>query len=61
LNKVDRVIAQKIKKGVETDLVKNPYTKGKPLKGNRKGQWRYRFSEYRVIYKIRQNELLILV
>ncbi|MCE8164122.1 MAG: type II toxin-antitoxin system RelE/ParE family toxin [Candidatus Moeniiplasma glomeromycotorum] len=61
LTKIDRIIAQKIKIGVETDLAQNPYKKGKPLSGQRKGQWRYRFSKYRVIYEIKEKELIILV
>ena len=61
LDKINWKIAEKIRVGVETVLAKNPYGKGKPLKGKRKGQWRFRFSEYRVIYRIEQNKLLILV
>ena len=61
LAKIDQTVAKKIKIGVETDLSKNPYQKGKPLTGNRKGQWSYRFSKYRVIYEIKEQKLLILV
>ncbi|CAI2162907.1 17022_t:CDS:2 [Funneliformis geosporum] len=61
LVKIDRIIAQKIKIGVETDLARDPYHKGKPLTGQRKGQWRYRFSNYRVIYEIKEQKLLIVV
>lgn len=61
LDRINWKIAEKIRAGVETVLAKNPYGKGKPLKGERKGQWRFRFSEYRVIYKIEQDKLLILV
>ena len=59
LTKIDRIIAQKTKIGVETDLARDPYKKGKPLTGQRKGQWRYRFSKYRVIYEIKEKELII--
>ena len=61
LKKIDRLLAEKIAYEVENYLVKNPTELGKPLTGERKGQWRYRFSAYRVIYKIRHSELLILV
>jgi len=44
---------------VEVILAKNPYKEGKPLKGNLKGKWRYRFSEYRIIYRIFQDRLII--
>ncbi|WP_245939626.1 type II toxin-antitoxin system RelE family toxin [endosymbiont GvMRE of Glomus versiforme] len=61
LKKLDRSMAKKIVYEVETHLVKNPTELGKPLTGDRKGQWRYRFSSYRVIYKIKEKELIILV
>ena len=61
LVKIDQVKAKKIKREVETVLVKNPHKEGKPLKGNLKGLWRFRFSEYRVIYWIFQSELVIEV
>ena len=60
LTKIDRVVAKKIEVGVETKLAKNPY-KGKPLTGQYKGFHRYRFSKYRVIYKIKEKVLIILV
>ena len=61
LTKIDRTIAKKIEIKVETELVHNPYDQGKPLVGNLKGKWSFRFSDYRVIYEIFQEKLLILV
>ena len=61
LTKIDRTMAQKIFDKVENYLTKNPTEYGKPLVGNLKGLWRYRFSDYRVIYQVQQSELLILV
>ena len=54
LDKIDQVKAEKIRLGVETVLAKDPYKEGKPLKGDLKGLRRFRFSKYRVLYKIRQ-------
>ena len=34
---------------------------GKPLVANRIGQWRYRIGDYRVITKIEDDELIIIV
>ena len=34
---------------------------GKPLKGNRKGEWRYRIGNYRVLAEMRDEEVLIYV
>ena len=39
----------------------NPRLFGKPLSGDRKGQWRYRVGDYRVITLIQDNKLIILV
>jgi mRNA interferase RelE/StbE len=61
LAKLDRLTAKKIKDRVENFLVKNPTELGKPLTGNLKGLWSYRFSKYRVLYQVREAELLIIV
>ena len=39
----------------------NPRVFGKPLSANRIGQWRYRIGDYRVIAKIEDDKLIILV
>lgn len=39
----------------------NPRLFGKPLLGDRKGQWRYRVGDYRIITLIQDNKLIILV
>ena len=40
---------------------KDPRTHGKPLTANRTGQWRYRIGDYRLIAKIEDERLVILV
>lgn len=60
LRKLPRDIAARIKKATEA-LRENPRPPGiKPLSGER-GFWRIRIGDYRVIYEIRDNELLVLV
>jgi mRNA interferase RelE/StbE len=61
LKKLDRVIAKKILSRIETYLAADPKGLGKPLKGEFQGYWRYRWGNYRVIYKISEHEILILV
>ena len=39
----------------------NPRVLGKPLSANRAGQWRYRVGDYRIIAKIEDDRLIILV
>ena len=50
---------KKILNGIEERIVTNPYL-GKPLKGDFRGCYRYRFGDYRVIYSVINEEILIL-
>ncbi|MGA1847579.1 type II toxin-antitoxin system RelE family toxin [Deferribacter abyssi] len=43
------------------EIKENPRVKGKPLKGNLNEFWRYRVGNYRVIVKIEDNQLVVLV
>ena len=54
-------MAQKITIKVEKYLVKNPRQFGKPLTSQYKGCYRYRFGDFRVIYQVKEKELVILV
>lgn len=61
LKRVDKVTVKKILIRIETYLAQDPKGLGKPLKGEFQGYWRYRWGDYRVIYKIAEREILILV
>ena len=61
LKKLDRSAAGKILHRIESYLTVNPKNLGKPLKGEFQGYWRYRWGNYRVIYKISEREILILI
>ena len=39
----------------------DPRAHGKALKGNRRGEWRYRIGDYRVIAEIQDDKILIVV
>ena len=39
----------------------DPRSRGKALKGDRKDQWRYRVGDYRIIAKIDDGKLIILI
>ena len=49
----------RILNGIESKLLSNPFA-GKPLKGDFRGCYRYRFGDYRVIYSISNQEIVIL-
>lgn len=61
LKKLDKSTVKKILTRIETYLAQDPKELGKPLKGEFQGYWRYRWGDYRVIYKISEREILILV
>lgn len=63
LKKMDKRDSAMLLGWIEKNLVgiADPYSKGKALVGNKKGQWRYRIGDYRLLCKIENDELLILV
>lgn len=63
LEKQDGQTQDYIRSWIRRHLVGNesPRSQGKPLKGSKKGLWRYRAGDFRIIAKIYDSELLILV
>ena len=57
--KLDRPIQERLGKKIN-ELGSNPEL-GKPLSGNLSGLWRLRCDKYRIIYMIKNNELVVLV
>jgi mRNA interferase RelE/StbE len=52
-------IAQRVRHGLEK-LVENPRF-GKPLHGELAPFWSYRVGDYRIVYEVRHEELVVLV
>ena len=62
LSKLDKPIAKKLVFFLHTlSTCENPRVKGKQLKGKLKEFWRYRVGDYRIITKITDQEITILV
>ena len=61
LKKLDKPATRKILDRIENYLAKDPKGLGKLLKGGFAGYWRYRYGDYRVVYKISEKEILIIV
>ncbi|MDD4980027.1 MAG: type II toxin-antitoxin system RelE/ParE family toxin [Candidatus Omnitrophica bacterium] len=61
LKGLDRPTVKKILARIETYLAQDPKGLGKPLKGEFQGYWRYRWGDYRVIYRIAEREILIII
>lgn len=63
LKKMDRQIAALIISYIEKKLVgcTNPRQFGKSLQGNRNDKWRYRIGNYRILAKIEDDTMVIIV
>jgi mRNA interferase RelE/StbE len=61
LKKLDKPTVKKIITRIESYLAQDPQGLGKQLKGEFQGYWRYRWGDYRVMYKISEREILITV
>ncbi|WP_415713759.1 type II toxin-antitoxin system RelE family toxin [Maridesulfovibrio sp.] len=60
LRKLDKKVAERILDYMD-DLPEDPRGKGKALLGNLDGFWRYRVGDYRVLAKLEDDKLIILV
>ncbi len=62
LRKLGRAPANRVISGLEAIAqLADPRDRGKAMIGNYSGHWRYRFEDFRVIAKIENDRLVILV
>lgn len=63
LNKIDYSHKKIILSWIKTNLVdcENPRQYGKALTGDKKGYWRYRVGAYRIISRIDDDKLIIIM
>ena len=61
LKKLDRPVQKRILDYLDEKVVYSPQTFGRELVGNKAGLWRYRIEDYRVICRIENRKLIILV
>lgn len=62
LYKLTHKTAIKLKAKIEYYLSQSPQELGKPLTGEYKGLYRYRYGDYRIIYEIdKVNEQVIII
>ena len=62
LKKLDAAISKRVLDYLEqVELLDNPRSRGKALTSNLAGLWRYRVSDYRILCRIRDDELIITV
>ncbi len=60
MKKLDQHVVRRAITLIEEVIVKDPYS-GKKLKGKYSDLFSYRFSDYRIIYEIRQQKLLVVI
>ncbi|WP_194954472.1 type II toxin-antitoxin system RelE family toxin [Sphingopyxis solisilvae] len=62
LRKLPRNVGEQILAGLQQiAALENPRQRGKAMVGERKGYWRYRIGDYRVIVRIEDQRLVIVV
>ncbi len=61
LDRLDKPTRERIIDFLYTKVRVNPLLHREPLRGNKKGLWKYRVGDYRIICAIKNNELVVLV
>jgi len=62
LRKLPRGVGERILEGLEGIAASgNPRLRGKAMTGSHAGHWRYRFGDYRVIARIEDRRMVIVV
>ena len=63
LKKLDRRMQERVVRFLEDRIAgdRNPRDYGKPLTGDKAGLWRYRIGDCRVLCRIEDDRLLVLV
>ena len=59
--KIDKTDQVRIIRTMRKKLTTKPEEFGKPLTGELKGFWKLRIGDFRVIYEIKKNEILVYV
>ncbi len=59
--RIDLAAKKRILKAIRAKLTTHPEQLGKPLTGPLKGLWRLRVDDYRVIYRIEKDKLVVLI
>lgn len=61
LRKIDKSKQKLIHKFIKDKIINSPRLFGTELTGNRKGYWRYRIGNYRLICDIVDREIVVLI
>jgi mRNA interferase RelE/StbE len=61
LPSLDKPVRQRILKAIQKKLTTHPKDYGSPLHGNLFGYWKLRVDDYRVVYRMNDDRLEVLV
>jgi mRNA interferase RelE/StbE len=61
LRELPKPVREMIRKAIEKKLMVDPITFGKPLRYSLKGYRRLRVGDYRVIYRIIEDKVLVMI
>ena len=59
LPQINKNVRLRIQKAIEERLMTEPTKYGKPLRKSLKGYWKLRVGDYRIVYKIKNEEVFI--
>lgn len=57
---LNKTMKHRIKTAIESRLMSAPHQYGEPLRKTLKGYWKLRIGDYRIVFKIQDNTVLIL-
>ena len=60
-NKLDKITQKRISYYLDTKVATNARLHGYLLTGDKKGLWRYRVGDYRIIAQLEDKQLLVLI
>lgn len=60
LKKLDKPVVKRAFELIENVIARDPFS-GKQLKGKYKGLFSYRFSDFRIVYEIKKQQLVIII
>lgn len=58
--KLNSDIRKRVKRAIETRLLAAPQEYGEPLRKTLKNYWKLRVGDYRIVFRVADNEILVL-
>jgi len=58
--KLNADVKERVRKAIETRLMVAPHEYGEPLRKTLKGYWKLRVGDYRIVFRVDDEEILIL-